>query len=57
MLRSRKAQSTLEYIVVFTIVVAVIFVVAHSTFRPAIVNLIDAAAGKVSNAADEFRNN
>lgn len=54
MLRSRRAQSTLEYIVVFTIVIAVIFVVAHNAFRPAIVNLIDAAAGKVSNAATQF---
>lgn len=54
MLKSKKAQSTLEYIVVFTIVVAVIFVVAHNALRPAIVNLIDAAAGKVSNAATQF---
>ena len=57
MLRSRKAQSTLEYIVVFTIVVATIFVVAHGALRPAIVNLIEGAAGKVSNAAEQFRNN
>ena len=54
MLRSRRAQSTLEYIVVFTIVVAAIFVVAHGALRPAIVNVVDAAAAKVSNAATQF---
>lgn len=54
MLRERKAQSTLEYITVFTAIVAAIVVLAYAVLKPAVGKLMNAAADKIGDAADQF---
>ena len=54
MLRRKKAQSTLEYIIIFTAVVVAVFVVAYNALRPAMENLNNASAREISDAAARF---
>lgn len=57
MLRSkRKGQSTLEYIIVFTAIVAAILGIAYTTLKPAVQGVMTSAANKITNAADAFGN-
>lgn len=55
MLNHRKGQSTLEYIAVFTAVVAAIVILAYSKLQPAVSSVLDASAAKISSAAQDFK--
>jgi len=54
MFRKRKAQSTLEYIVVFSAIVAAIVVFAYSKLKPSVEKVMDSSAGKINAAATQF---
>jgi len=50
MLRQKKAQSTLEYIIIFTVIVAAILVAANSFVRPKVQNMINHTTTAAENA-------
>jgi len=54
MLRNKRGQSTLEYIVVFTAIVAGILVFAWTQLRPAVSNVMNSASTRITNAATTF---
>lgn len=54
MLRKKKAQSTLEYIIIFSVVIVAVFVVAYSAFSPKVRDLVTKASDKVGNASATF---
>jgi uncharacterized protein (UPF0333 family) len=61
MRRDRKAQSTLEYVVVFTAVVAAVLAIVYSTVGSptsdaGMGKLLNTAAGKIANAAGNIAN-
>ena len=55
MLRKRKGQSTLEYITLFAAIVAAVLLFAWNFMRPAVGNVMGAAANKITNAAKTFK--
>lgn len=55
MRRKRKGQSTLEYITIFVAIVAAVVILAYAKFKPAMTNLYDGVASKLTNAAETFR--
>lgn len=52
-----KGQSTLEYITVFAAIVAAIVIFAFAKLKPAVEDVMDSSAGKITNAASEFNTN
>lgn len=56
MLGKRKGQSTLEYIIIFTAIVAGILLFAYSTIKPAVQSVLNASADKIINATANFSN-
>lgn len=52
MLRREKAQSTLEYIIVFSAIVAAILVFAYSKMKPAVEQVFNSSAAKITNATN-----
>jgi uncharacterized protein (UPF0333 family) len=54
MLRKRKGQSTLEYIVVFAAIVAAILGFAFIKLQPAVESVMDSSALQITNAATNF---
>lgn len=52
--RDARGQSTLEYIVIFAAIVAVIVVIAYTTIRPSIVKMMGAAATRINNSSESF---
>ncbi len=52
--RRNKGQSILEYITVFTAIVAVIVLLAMTKLRPAISHLLDNSAAKIEAAGTDF---
>ena len=54
MLRTKKAQSTLEYIIIFVAIIVAVFVVAYNALRPAVEDMENQAAGQISAAATRF---
>lgn len=57
MLKNKKAQSTLEYITVFTAIVAAIVILAYAKLQPAVNSMLDASAQKITDAAAQFKGN
>lgn len=55
MLRTKKAQSTLEYIIIFVAIVAAVFVLAYSTLKPGVKKVIQQSADQMGAAADKFK--
>lgn len=53
-IRKRNGQSTLEYIALFTAVVAAIAIMAYSKLKPAVESILDSAANKITQAAGNF---
>ena len=53
-LTRNKGQSILEYITVFTAIVAVIVLLAMTKLKPAISHLLDNAAAKIQNSGTNF---
>ena len=54
MLRKKKGQSTMEYIVLFAAVVAAIIAFAYTNLRSGVQKLQQEAGQKISDAADRF---
>lgn len=54
MFRKKKAQSTLEYIIIFSVVVVAVFAVAYTTLNQRVKNLVNQSAAKVQQAGDKF---
>lgn len=52
--RKIKAQSTLEYITVFVAIVTAIVALAYISLRPAVSNVLNASANKITNASNTF---
>ena len=50
----KKGQSTLEYIVVFAAIVVAAIVIAFTTLRPSVQNVMNSAAGELNNASTNF---
>ena len=57
MLRTKKAQSTLEYIIIFVAIVVAVFVVAYKALKPAVESTSNQAADQITAAADRFTPN
>lgn len=55
MLRKKKGQSSLEYIVIFSAIVVAILVLAYTKIKPAVSTLLDSAAAKITTAAGTFK--
>ena len=53
-MKKSKAQSTLEYITVFVVVVAAIVAFAGRSLKPATENVLSNAAARIQNAANQF---
>ena len=54
MMQKIRAQSTLEYMAIFAAVVGAIVVLSYTKIKPAIGDLLDGAATKITNAGDDF---
>jgi uncharacterized protein (UPF0333 family) len=54
MLRSKKAQSTLEYIIVFTVIVAAILLAGNTFLRTRVNNILDHASGQAETAVNQI---
>jgi uncharacterized protein (UPF0333 family) len=57
MLRKRKAQSTLEYIIIFTVIVVAVFILAYSLLKPGVEKVVNSSAKEMGDAADKFKLN
>jgi uncharacterized protein (UPF0333 family) len=55
MLRKKKGQSTLEYIVLFAAVVAAVIAFAYVNLRGGVQRVQQEAGAKITDAADRFR--
>jgi uncharacterized protein (UPF0333 family) len=51
---NKKAQSTLEYIIVLTAIIGLIIYAAVNWIRPAVNNSLDNASAAIRTAADKF---
>ncbi len=54
MFRNRKGQSTVEYILVATAVIAVIIAVSKGSFTTKLNNTLEQAAGSIGDKADKL---
>lgn len=54
MLRKKRGQSTLEYVMVFAAVVAALIIVVYTKMKPSVESVVDAAATKMDTAAAAF---
>lgn len=50
MLRLKKAQSTLEYIIIFTVIVGAILLAANALIKPRMRNIFDHASEQAEKA-------
>ncbi|MDD5681434.1 MAG: class III signal peptide-containing protein [Candidatus Omnitrophica bacterium] len=50
MLRQKRAQSTLEYIIIFTAVVGAILLAANTIIKPKVTNMLEHVAGEAETA-------
>jgi len=57
MLRSKKAQSTLEYIIIFTVVIGAILFAANTMVRGRMQNIIDHVSEQAQTAVDHVEFN
>lgn len=54
MLTGKKAQSTLEYIIIFTAIVGAILYAANQSIRPSIKNMLNDVSCKMENAVNNI---
>ena len=55
MLRTKKAQSTLEYIIIFVAIVAAVFMLAYKLLKPGVENVVKGSEREMTAAAEKFR--
>ncbi|MFH1245204.1 MAG: hypothetical protein V1662_01840 [Candidatus Omnitrophota bacterium] len=48
MKKNRKGQSTLEYVIIWTAVVAAILIAAKTALQPAVTGAVTSASGKIT---------
>jgi len=53
-MKKKKGQSTLEYVIIFSVVIIAILAFAWTTLQPKIKDLLDAGANKIGQAAGNF---
>lgn len=54
MLRSKRAQSTLEYIIIFTAIVGAVLLAATAVIKPKVGSIIDHAATQAEKAVQHI---
>lgn len=54
MLRNKKAQSTLEYIIIFTVIVGVVLVAANGIIKSKMENIFNHVAEQTETAVDHI---
>ena len=54
MLRSRKAQSTLEYIIIFTAIVGAILLAANAVIKPKLGNIFEHVGNQAEKAVNHI---
>lgn len=54
MVKARKAQSTLEYIIILTAIVAAVLFAANSFIKPRITNILDHTSGQAETAVQHI---
>jgi len=54
MSKCRRAQSTLEYIAIFAAIVGAVVIFAYSKMKPAVENVMDSAADKITRSTTDF---
>ena len=52
MLRQKRAQSTLEYIIIFTAVVGTILLIANTVIKKKVTNMLTHVADEAENAVE-----
>ena len=57
LLRKKKGQSTMEYIVLFAAVVAAILAFAYTSLRGGVKRVLDESGNKIDASADKFATN
>ena len=55
MTKFKKAQSTLEYIIVFTAIVGVVLLVTNTIIKDRMKRVFDRATGQAESAVDKIR--
>ena len=53
-IRKKKGQSTLEYVVVFSVVVLALAAAAYTAIRPAVQNLMDKTGERITAEGDKI---
>jgi len=56
-LKEEKAQMVIEYVIVFTVIVAVIIFASNYFIRPSVNKLFEDTAGAINHISDDFVNN
>ncbi|MDD2927402.1 MAG: hypothetical protein PHE30_00940 [Candidatus Omnitrophica bacterium] len=51
---NNRGQSTLEYIAVFAAIVGAIIIFAYAKLKPAVQNVMDSSATKITTATSDF---
>jgi uncharacterized protein (UPF0333 family) len=54
MMSKKKGQSTLEYVIVFSVVIIAILAFAWTKLRPAVEKVLDKSATTITTKADTF---
>ncbi|MBL7152055.1 MAG: hypothetical protein QME65_02055 [Candidatus Omnitrophota bacterium] len=54
MLRSKRAQSTLEYIIIFTAIVGAVLLAANAIIKPKVQNIIEHTATQAEKAVEHI---
>jgi uncharacterized protein (UPF0333 family) len=54
MMRSKKGQSTLEYIIIFTVIVGAVWFAANTLIKGRVTNMLDHASGQAEKAVEHI---
>lgn len=54
MLRPKKAQSTLEYIIIFTAIVGAVLLAANAIIKPKVTNILEHTATQAEKAVEHI---
>jgi len=54
MLRGKKGQSTLEYIIIFSVIVVAVFILAYKALSPGVGRVMNKSADGMKDAVNRF---
>lgn len=57
MFKAKKAQSTLEYIIIFSVIIVAVFVLAYGILRESMQNLLTNTSAQIEEAVVQFAPN